>query len=248
MYSEIKTKGFLSDFINSFWKFNNDGGELLSYEILPDGHFDLIFELKMGQIQSIDLTGLWTESMSVFIPENSVLMGVRFKLLAVEYFFRKSIKTLKNGGMRFPLAFKEAEYLHFDTLEAFANSFSGRVHYVLDNFYPIDHRKWQIFNILYQTHGETSIRQLSENIGWSSRQVNRYFNDQFGVTLKTFANILKCRASYAHIANGLLYPERNYYDQAHFIKEIKRYTGVTPKVLCRNENDRFLQLSTLLQR
>jgi AraC-like DNA-binding protein len=40
-------------------------------------------------------------------------------------------------------------------------------------------------------------------------------------------------------------PQEDYFDQAHFIKEIKKYTGTTPKELHKNENVRFLQLSTV---
>jgi AraC-like DNA-binding protein len=89
------------------------------------------------------------------------------------------------------------------------------------------------------------VSELAGQIGWSSRQINRWFNSQFGLSLKTFANILKCHAAYRHIAQGQFQPDKSYYDQAHFIKEVKRYTGTTPKELHKNKNDRFLQLTTL---
>ena len=44
-----------------------------------------------------------------------------------------------------------------------------------------------------------------------------------------------------------LSPQTDYFDQAHFIKEIKKYTGTTPKELHKNKNDRFLQLSNTEQ-
>lgn len=37
---------------------------------------------------------------------------------------------------------------------------------------------------------------------------------------------------------------KTYFDQAHFIKEIKKYTEKTPRELSKNENVRFLQLAT----
>jgi len=51
-----------------------------------------------------------------------------------------------------------------------------------------------------------------------------------------------CNASYSDISEGNLFPQEDYFDQAHFIKEIKKYTGTTPKELYKNENVRFLQL------
>jgi AraC-like DNA-binding protein len=93
-----------------------------------------------------------------------------------------------------------------------------------------------------------SIKELSEKVFWSSRQINRYFNQQFGLSLKAFCNILRFRASLEHIAHGKLFPELNFTDQNHFIKEIKRFSGVVPKELSKNKNDRFVLLSVLKQK
>jgi AraC-like DNA-binding protein len=79
----------------------------------------------------------------------------------------------------------------------------------------------------------------------TSRQINRYFSTTFGLPLKTYLNIVRLRTTYKNLARQELYPANTYFDQAHYIKEIKKYTGLTPKTLSRNKNDRFLQLSTL---
>jgi AraC-like DNA-binding protein len=90
-----------------------------------------------------------------------------------------------------------------------------------------------------------TVKELSENVYWSSRQINRYFNDKFGISLKKFCTILRFKASFQHIKEGKLFPEQNFADQAHFIREVKKLTGFTPKELCKNQNDRFVQFSTL---
>ena len=96
-----------------------------------------------------------------------------------------------------------------------------------------------VYNEEYQ-----SVNELSKNVAWSSRQINRYFSKQYGFPLKTFLNIVRCNASYNDIVNGEFFPSKKYSDQSHFIKEIKKYTENTPRQLHKNENDRFLQLST----
>jgi AraC-like DNA-binding protein len=92
-----------------------------------------------------------------------------------------------------------------------------------------------------------SVQLLSERVHWSSRQINRYFHQQFGLSLKAYCNILRFRASLEHIVRGKLFPELNFSDQTHFIKEIKRLSGVVPKELSKNENDRFVLLTVLKQ-
>jgi AraC-like DNA-binding protein len=89
---------------------------------------------------------------------------------------------------------------------------------------------------------------MSEQVHWSSRQINRYFNQLFGLSLKAYCNILRFRASFQHIKEGKLFPEQNFTDQAHFIKEIKKFSGVLPKELSKNKDDRFIQFSTLTKK
>ena len=58
-------------------------------------------------------------------------------------------------------------------------------------------------------------------------------------------SILRFWAAWHHLRAGQLYAEGDFADQAHFIREIKKYTGVAPKEVVRNHNDRFIQFSTL---
>ena len=109
----------------------------------------------------------------------------------------------------------------------------------------IDSRKQKLFELIYSSNGSLRVKELSEKVYWSSRQINRYFNRQFGLSLKAYCNILRFRASLPQIRNGRLFPEENFADQTHFIKQIKKFSGVVPKELLKNKNDRFILLSTL---
>ncbi|WP_422083811.1 DUF6597 domain-containing transcriptional factor [Ulvibacterium sp.] len=230
--------------MKGFWEFETSNKECI-HEILPDGLFDLIFEIKNDRVSEISLTGVWIQQIQVSIPKNTKLIGVRFKLISAEYIFKQSIRELNNTKTKLPKAFLGAENLPFRNFEDFSSSLIQKIQYGLKNLKEIDDRKFELFKILYEQKGEITVKELSERIFWSSRQINRYFNDRFGFPLKTFCNILKCHSSFPHIANGQLFPEKAYYDQAHFIKEVRRFTGATPKDLFHNKNDRFLQLSTL---
>ncbi|MEG2101845.1 MAG: AraC family transcriptional regulator, partial [Flavobacterium sp.] len=113
--------------------------------------------------------------------------------------------------------------------------------------HTIDERKRQIFELIYASNGEIKVKELSEKIAWSSREINRYFNKQFGLSLNAFCKILRFKASLQHIAKGRLFPELNFTDQTHFIKEIKKFSGVVPSELLKNKDDRFILLSVLKQ-
>src|SRR5699024_3960849 len=108
----------------------------------------------------------------------------------------------------------------------------------------IDERKLRLFKLLFQTNGSLTIQDIANQTFWTSRQINRYFNTKFGLSLKEYSNILKCKQSFDDIKKGELFPQQHYSDQPHFIREIRKHTGTTPKVLSKNENDRFIQFST----
>lgn len=243
-YLEKRVEGFLSNFIKCFWQYENalDDAE---YSILPDGYFDLIFEFENNIQKKSYLTGIWTESVTVNIKKNTKLIGIRFKLPAAEFIFDMSIKNILNTSSEIfenRIDFKNVIFYDF---ESATNLLINKFADILQFSVRIDNRKLRLFELLYQSNEELKISEIADIIGWSSRQINRYFNKQFGFSLKTFLNILNCRSSYSEIANGQLSPTNYYFDQSHFIKNVKRYTGATPKELYKNKNDRFLQLSTL---
>jgi len=92
----------------------------------------------------------------------------------------------------------------------------------------IDTRKKQLFDLIYASNGILTVTELSEKVFWSSRQINRYFNQTFGISLKTYCNIIRFKSSLPHIKKGIPFPELNFADQNHFIREIKKMSGVTP--------------------
>jgi AraC-like DNA-binding protein len=85
------------------------------------------------------------------------------------------------------------------------------------------------FELIYAENGSMPVKELSEKVFWSSRQINRYFNEQFGLSLKAYCNILRFRASFEHIKEGKLFPQQNFADQSHFIKAFKEFAGYSPR-------------------
>lgn len=242
-YTEIKTEGFLSNFIKCFWT-SQTFEEKVENTILPDGYFDLILEFNAGKINKITLTGLFTQAIEVKTEGNTQLFSIRFKPLAAEYLFAKSLKSLLNSSMILPNNFWDLDKLQSNTFEGFVEHIKFQVSNILATVKVFHERKMNLFNLIFENN-PLSVKDISANILWDSRQINRYFTQQYGCSLKTYLNIIRCRVSYKNLVKSDLKPNLGYFDQAHFIKEMKKYTGVSPKELSKNKNDRFLQLSTL---
>jgi AraC-like DNA-binding protein len=244
IYKEVVPNPKLTDLVRSFWCFQNTSTNTLSYTVLPDGNVDLIIKIKDNDLESVDFYGIWTKQIEVEIKANTTVWAVTFKPLAIEYLFKKSIAQLLNGY----------EHLDFSTFDINTfplndfHKFVERITTVFLNHPKTDNRKIELFNLLFDNNGSLTVEKLSNQLFWQSRQINRYFKAQFGLSLKAYANILRCFASYTPIKAGILVPNDDFYDQSHFIKEIKKHTGVKPTELYENKNDRFLQFHTLGQK
>ncbi len=245
-YREIKPNGFLKNFVQCFSYYETTDKDI-QHTILPDGYFDLIAEFENEVLTTVKLTGVWTKPKDINIPQNTKFFAIRFKLLATEYLFQKEIKSILDSTQYIPFNFWSIDNYKSNEFDKFVIGTSNRIENSIKHLKEIDSRKINLFDLVYQ-HRIKTVAELSAKIYWSSRQINRYFNSQFGFSLKEFLKIVRCNDSYGHISNGQLSPQADYFDQAHFIKELKKYTGATPKELHKNKNDRFLQLSKVNDR
>lgn len=244
IYKEFQSDKQLADFVKCYWWFENSA-ERHDFTILPDGCFDLLIHFENNIQIEISLTGLWTKQVEVPIEPNTQIFGIRFKLLAVDYIFHQNIAAFCDSEQKLQNDFWQIDENNFSDLEKTIDIFNKIMLSVLGKQKGIDPKKQGLFNLLYETNGELTIEKYSQQVFWSSRQMNRYFTERFGLSLKSYCNILKCFASFKHLKNGKLYPEKNYFDQSHFIKAVKKHTGNSPSELFENKNDRFLQLTTL---
>ncbi|RPD41525.1 helix-turn-helix domain-containing protein [Chitinophaga barathri] len=242
-YNIIKPGKNLSDFVDSFWFLHNRSGSNKETIGLPDGRIDLSLYKSATDPFRIVLLGVGTHYIPTVIPAGACMFVVSFKLLAVEYLFRETISDIVNYGKNLPPGFWGFSETDLERFDKFVEKTTKTIESLLPE--EIDKRKQNLFELIYASKGSITVKELSEKVFWSSRQINRYFNQQFGISLKTYCSILRFRASLEHIAEGKLFPRENYFDQTHFIKEIKKFTGVVPKELLKNKNDRFILLSSL---
>jgi AraC-like DNA-binding protein len=240
----IKPGRAYTDFVESFWMLRNLSGRDKEIVVLPDGRIDLTFSQSATSPFQVVRSGIETCPQPVILQAGTIIFAVSFKLLATEYIFRSAVASLLNYAEYLPAGFwgfTEGDLQHF---ERFCKKASQKIQSLLPK--DIDPRKQELFNLIYTSNGELSVKELSGKVYWSSRQINRYFNQQFGVSLKEYCDILRFRASFQHIKDGQLFPQQNFTDQSHFIKNIKKRSGVSPKELKQNKNGRFIQFSALL--
>ena len=233
----------ISHFVHSFWMVENKTGKDIPATVLPNGMMDMILIKTDSGNWEMVLRGIDTMPGEVTITADVKMFSVGFKLLAVEYLFGDSIKDVLNEGRIISNEFWQFEEDDMKSIESFCSKVTEKIKTI--SFEPIDNRKKKLFELIYSSDGSIPVKELSEKVYWSSRQINRYFNQQFGISLKTYCSILRFGASFKNISEGNLFPDQNFTDQSHFIKEIKKYTGVTPKALSKNEDGRFINITAI---
>ncbi|MDF2187884.1 AraC family transcriptional regulator [Paraflavitalea sp. CAU 1676] len=233
----------LAPFVESYWMLINQADEPRAITVLPDGRIDLIISRSATDPFHIALLGLEIGPAPTMLAPQTIMFATSFRLLAVEYLLKTSVAGLLNEGLMLPAdhwGLSENDLRDFDGFCATMNAIireriTGEP----------DGRKVQLFELIYASQGEMPVKELADKVYWSRRQINRYFTQQFGLSLKSYCSILRFRAAFPQIKEGKLFPELNFTDQAHFIREVKKFAGVTPRALHKNQDGRFIQFTTL---
>lgn len=233
----------ISHFVHGFYMLENNTGKEIPSTLLPNGMVDMALIKTNSDNWKISIRGLDTTASEVLVTIDLKMFSIGFKLLAVEYLFGDSIKDVLNGGRNISNDFWQFEEEDLNSFENFCKKVTQKIKSISTQ--DIDNRKKKLFELIYASHGSMTVKELSDNVFWSSRQINRYFNQQFGISLKTYCTILRFGASFEAISKGKLFPEQHFTDQNHFIKEIKKYSGVTPKELNKNKDERFMDITVI---
>lgn len=231
----------LAAVVESYWTLRTAAGADRPIWLLPDGRIDVLFARSRPEPFHVTLLGLGTAAEQTTLAAETHLVGVSLRLLGPEYLLRTPVAGLLNTARRLPADFWGIGPAALDDFDHVC----ARLNALLPTLLPadIDPRKRRLMELLYASAGAAPVQELADAVGWSSRQINRYFQQYFGLSLKAYCAILRFRAAFPQLKAGRLFPEQHFADQAHFIREVRRLAGVRPKDLARNENDRFIQFS-----
>jgi AraC-like DNA-binding protein len=242
-YICLKPDKPLTSVVESIWMVKNHSDEEKEGIVVPDGKIDLFLLGDENGNFEIFTSGICSVPISKPPFPKTIMFAVSFYPIAAEYVFKQSFAELKNIKKVLPTdywGFSRNDLVDFEKFYQKAISIISSISHE-----EIDSRKRELFELIYASKGEITVKELEQKVFWSSRQMNRYFHKWLGLTLKSYINIIRFSNSLKQLKNGDFYPELDYTDQSHFIREVKKFSGVKPIVLNKNENDRFIQLSLM---
>ncbi|WP_310603021.1 helix-turn-helix domain-containing protein [Anaerosporobacter sp.] len=92
----------------------------------------------------------------------------------------------------------------------------------------------QATEVISNSYGQVLVREVARQTSYSERQLNRLFLTQIGMNIKNFARLTR----FNYVLNNIqkspcffatLSQQAGYFDQAHFDKDFKAISGVTPQ-------------------
>ncbi|MEI1279857.1 helix-turn-helix domain-containing protein [Leptospira venezuelensis] len=233
-YSEIAPCTELISCIAYYWEFSSKLSVPSQYQVVPDACVDLILNVNSQDNILISLSPISLESFP--IQPGDRWFGIRFLPSGIRRFFKMDLGEIKAQTYSFSEIFpQEAKELE-DKLRI-SNSFLNRIKTCDLYFSELFKKKSmetdpRVQNSLHQLYSDfqKSTEKLSFQI--SSRHLRRLFSENIGLSPKEFAKVLRFQTALKNWKeNGQLETGEGFYDQSHFIKDWKKFTGLTPSSL-----------------
>ncbi|WDV46452.1 helix-turn-helix transcriptional regulator [Clostridiaceae bacterium M8S5] len=234
MYIEIKPIRELRKHIESYWVIS-DVKENTTISVEPDGCFDIVVDIYIYKdINTVTLSGIWDEIVKIDLLKDIKTVGVRFYPNSLDVFFNLTLAEIKNTTTKYKIGMlKNNDLLDIGILYT-----SNDIHEII-SFYDIyflslinEFKANSPFSFVHEIDTNSGVKQLADKIPMSTRQLNRLFQQKFGVTTKRYINIIRFIKAKKMLIEGenniKIAHECGYYDQSHFIKEFKKYTQKKP--------------------
>lgn len=112
----------------------------------------------------------------------------------------------------------------------------------------VDHIIQTTVDALLTSTGNTSIGSITQQDPARRRQLERKFQKKVGISPKQLGKVIRLQSALSMMLNNKderlldIAHANEYYDQAHFIKDFKEFTGVSPKDFLGHKN---MELSSL---
>ena len=243
----------LRPFIKCFWTLESTANENPSRQrVVPDGCMEMIFHYG-------DLYRQYLEDGSSLIQPKSFVFGQITRFLEIEPtgktgiisarflpegllpFIQIPVVELENKAVGLNKLFGDAgRKLEEDVLKDDSNI--KRIE-IIKNFllshlqhpHTIDNITKSCVEVILQSQGQLNLVDLADKHNINRRSLERKFTSAIGMSPKQLTKVIRLQAAIKMLEKkqftsltSLAY-ENGYYDQAHFIRDFKDFTGVSPK-------------------
>jgi AraC-like DNA-binding protein len=256
-YRQIKPSAAAARFVEFYWVLEVPAGEGFVQRIVPDGRAGIVlnfknpFERQSGEKWERQpecfFIGQITAPLVLRPAGAAAMLGVQFRPEGAARFFGVPMNELNDAAV--PLEALSRRL--FRPLERARDCASpsqavAAIDAVLARSaelgIPSDAPLRYAVAELDRSVGRMGVRQVADQIGWSTRQLQRRFNEAVGISPKMFARMQRFQALFRATegqANDWVSAavDCGYFDQSHLIRDFREFAGKTPSALLEQEID-----------
>jgi predicted translin family RNA/ssDNA-binding protein len=239
-YQEFLPKKELQNIIYCYWQLKTTSVLELPflYTVVADGCIDVFFELNKRHENYV--IGFCNKFTDFSLDNNFNYFGIRFLPTMFPQLFKINVREISNKlehlSSVIPSFSKFIEHNLCDNVEV------NQIIELFDNFlldnlsntkFDNDVRLYNAIELIYKEFGVINV-ETDIQTGISQRQLRRLFEYYIGDTPKAFCKIvqfqkiLKSKSSTQSLTNQGHFFDSGHYDQAHYIKDFKKFYGKTP--------------------
>lgn len=262
-FLHIEPHARLKGHIEKMWLFRSSGKMPADDMklVVPNGNIKLTISYRNGIVAALDgrsfassehditLTGLIDVPVILDVDRDAATetIGIEFSPQGAYRFFHLGLHQVRNriyslsdllGNTGRQLA------------EQVANAVSAQQKMALVQQFLLAQLSQQREDLIFEyciekivaSRGTIPVKELEKKTGYSSRWLNMKFNEKLGVSPKNLSSLIRFRQYYQAFISGNEKAffrqefDRFYYDQSHFIKDFRRFTGLSPARLEKQAN------------
>ena len=238
----------LKNLVEFYWIAEADDRTPVLQKIIPDGFPEIIFHYgdpyrikldKQWELQSLSLfAGQITRFFFLENTGKSGMVGIKFKPSALTQLFGLKMTEFTNkvlvlqdvvGNKLDSLENKvRAARHHAQIIDALENGLKK-----IDSASIKERIIDKAIQLIFSTHGMVSVTDICNQVNTNERKLQRLFNNWVGLSPKFYARIIRFSYIFQFAQEKKLNwsevgLESGFYDQPHFIKNFKAFTGEDP--------------------
>lgn len=251
-YLEFPPSQHMKAFVKCYFLFESDAQTEFEDTVFPGGHMEIIFNLgdsiwqsacadKFQTTPKIELWGQLTSALKVRTKGRNAMLGIRFQAHAASLILREDVLAFndKISSLEDVLG-NSVKQIHQQLLET--SSTRERIE-LLEEFLIArltlnkisDNKANRLLNqiVADSANFSGSVETLASRYAITPRYLQKLFLRYTGLTPKLYSQIHRFQQSLKHLSDdntSLTSVAYNcgYFDQSHFIREFKSFTGITP--------------------